>query len=75
MEKTASIGSDLTIRSNPSCTSLPCSPSVFISDSDSESDDDGYINEDTVLDLKKLMPLPQEFAGEIWCVNIGLIFD
>jgi len=62
-EKTASRGRNLTIGSNPSYTSLPYSPSVFNSDSDLESDGDGYVNDGTILDLKKLMPLPQEFAG------------
>jgi len=69
-EKTASIGSNVVISPNPSYMSLPRSPCLFISNSDSESDDDRY---DTILDLKKLMPLPQ---GNNWCATVcKIVFD
>ena len=65
VEKMATIGSNLTVGSNPSYMTISRSPSLFICDSDSESDDDGYVNDDTMFNLRKLMPSPLENAGNI----------
>ena len=59
IDTTTTIGSNLTIDSNPGYLSLSHSPSLFICESDSESDD-GYVNDDTVQNLKKLMLSPEE---------------